>query len=264
MPSKQTTQKRLTQKDKLRAEYHKLAKAADRKLRQLNDLAEEEGFKDATNWAYARAMQDIEHRWGEGENRFDKRLPKDWKTTSMIAAINEVKTFLASPTSSKRGIINVYKKRIETLKKRKNEKGELIYPGLNITWQQAAKLFENSTFDKLVAKYGSDETWIQLTKRMKKTRELMKAIKEADTKIIKDVSEVSLYEQLVKLVIDGTIQLSEDLNPEDESIIGELVNLHDKGVSHLTQSQQFDIVAADLKRIANAKKKASIKELSKK
>ena len=265
MPSKDTAQKRLTQKDKLRAEYKKLAKAADRKLRELESLAEDQNFKDATNWAYAKAMQDIEHRWGEGEKRFDKKLPKDWKMTSMIAAINEVKTFLASPTSSKRGIVNVYKKRIETLKNAKNEKtGELMYPGLNITWQQAAKLFENSTFDKLLAKYTSDETWRQVTKRMKRSRELMKAIKEADTKIIKDASEVSLYEQLVKLVENGTIKLTENIDPDEESIVNELIDLHNKGVSSLTQSQQYDLVVEDLKRIANTKGKRSIKDLAKK
>lgn len=264
MASKETTQKRLTQKDKLRSEYKRLAKAADRKLRELKKISEEQDFKDATNWAYAKAMQDIEHRWGEGETRFDKRLPKDWKMTSMIAAINEVKTFLASPTSSKRGIINVYKKRIETLKNARDESGELRYPGLNITWQQAAKLFENGTFDKLLSKYTSDETWIQVSKRMKRSKELMKAIKEADTKIVKDASEVSLYEQLVKLVNDGTIKLSEDIDPDEESIINELVDLHEKGVSSLSQSQQFEVVVEDLKRIANSKAKRSIKELSKK
>ena len=187
MPSKQTTQKRLTQKDKLRAEYHKLAKAADRKLRQLETLTKEQGFKDATKWAYQRAMADIEHRWGEGEKRFDKRLPKDWKMTSMIAAINEAKAFLEMPTSSKTGITSIYKRRAETL----NQKY-----GTNFTWQQLGKLFENGTFDELLHKMTSDQVFKQIAKRMKQKSEIVKEIRKADEKIEK-VPDSMVLERII-------------------------------------------------------------------
>lgn len=237
MPSKDEKKRRLTQKEQLRAEYKRLAKAADRRLRNLEALAKEDDFKDATNWAYARAMSDIEHRWGEGSDRFDRKLPKDWKITSMIAAINEVKTFMQSPSSTKRGIIDVYKSRVETLMNAKDEyTGEKLYGGVKLTWQQAAKLFEDNTFDKLLGKMTSAQIWKQIAKRQRRAKELIKAIQKSDKKIIKDSTDRALYKQLKSLMDDGTVK------PSDNQI--------------------FDAVLNDMKRISNRKKKLSINELA--
>ena len=51
-------------KAQLVKEYKALAKKADRRLRELEKLSEESEWKDATRFAYARAMKDIEHRFG--------------------------------------------------------------------------------------------------------------------------------------------------------------------------------------------------------
>lgn len=237
MPSKTLKQKRLTHRQELVREYKKLAKAADRKIRNLNTLAEQRGYKDAKKWAYARAMEDIEHRWGPGADRFDRKIPKNWKVTSIIAAINEVKTFIESPSSSKRGIDAVYKQRVKTLMEAKDEKtGELLYGGVKLTWQQAAKLFENSTFDKLLGKMTSAQVWKQIAKRQKRAKEIIQAIKKADEKIIKDVSGDAMYKQLKKLVDSGTVSPSND--------------------------QVFDAVLKDMKKLARRRKGLSIDELA--
>ena len=179
-----------TRRAELMREYKTLAKKADRRLRELERISKEQDFKDATNWAYAKAMSDIEHRWGEGETRFDKRLPKDWKVTSMIAALNEVKSFLEMPSSTKTGIISTYQKRAETLNQRY---------GTNLSWQQLGKLFENNTFDKLLNKYTSAQIFKQIGRLQRSEGKIRKSIREADDKI-KRVTKEDVMSEILEIL----------------------------------------------------------------
>ena len=128
-------------------QYHKLAKKADRRMRDLEKLARtEEGFKPAIQWAYKRAVSDIASTFGDSKKaRFDRMLP-DMSKTALASAINDVKSFLDSPSSTKRGIVNVYKKRVDTINR--------LY-GTSFTWSTFAELATSKSFDSLLNKYGS-------------------------------------------------------------------------------------------------------------
>lgn len=129
------------------AEYNKLAKKADRRMRDLEDLAKQKDFKNVKKYAYARAKKDIKS-WtppGQGRKkpRWQRNIPFD--TKSLKAKIKDIKRFLDSPTSSKRGIIKVYKKRTDAINKKY---------GTKFTWQQLASYFDTGLYDKTEG-YGS-------------------------------------------------------------------------------------------------------------
>lgn len=127
--------------------YNRLAKTSDQRMLRMERLAEkEEGFKTAKQWAYARAQKDIE-KYGElrpGQKpRFNTKPPEN--ESQLRAKINDMQTFLASPTSTKSGIVNVYKKRAETVNKKY---------GTNFTWEDLAKYYlqgQNKKYEKFAA-----------------------------------------------------------------------------------------------------------------
>lgn len=151
-------------KAELLADYKAIAKRADRRLRNLEKAAEARPhYKTATQWAYARAMKDIESRFGEGVSRFDRRLPANASRLQIIAAISDVQTFLDAPTSSLTGIKNVYEKRTETI----NAKY-----GTDYKWEDLADLLSSGQYDKLANTYGSQTTWKTIGEMQKKKKEI--------------------------------------------------------------------------------------------
>lgn len=188
-------------KKELLSEYHKIAKAADRRLRNLEKASMQQDFRDAKRWAYASAMKDIEARFGDGINRFDRKLPDQIKKTSIISAINDVKKFMEAPSSTKTGIIETYRKRAESL----NAK----YPGLNATWQQLAKLFENNTFDNMLSKMTSAQIFKQIAKKKTSDRkDISRKIREADDKI-KRVSDNQIFDAILSELEASELSISD-------------------------------------------------------
>ena len=151
-------------------QYHKLAKKADRRMRDLEKLADTTGgFKPAVKWAYKRAARDIESMFGSNEKpRFDRMLP-DMNKTQIISAINSVKTFLDSPSSTKRGIINIYKKRVATI----NE-----WFKTSFSWSTFAELALSDVYDSLNNKYGSSTLMTTFGKKQIEYREKLEMIKD--------------------------------------------------------------------------------------
>lgn len=164
-------------KAQLVKEYKALAKKADRRLRELEKLAEESEWKDATRFAYARAMKDIEHRFGEGETRFDKRIPKQTKKLGVMAAIKDVERFLAMPSSTKTGLISGYRDRANTINQKYGFKGDE-----RLTWKDIAILFQDNTWDQLTHKMASGQTWKQIAKQKKQEKTIMRQLKKAVAK----------------------------------------------------------------------------------
>ena len=125
--------------------YRRLAKMADQRLVRLEKLAQEPGFENVKKYAYAAAMRDIDSYKGAGKgNRFNTAPPK--APTLFREKIIDMRRFLSAPTSSKAGIIDVYKKRAETI----NQKY-----GTNFTWQDMADFFQSGDADKMFKEYGS-------------------------------------------------------------------------------------------------------------
>lgn len=179
-------------KAELVAEYKAIAKRADRRLRNLEKVAAARPYdKTATEWAYARAMKDIESRFGEGVTRFDRKLPVKSTRLQIIAAISDVQTFLDAPTSSLSGIKNVYEKRTQTI----NEKY-----GTDFKWEDLADLLSSGQYDKLANTYGSQTTWKTIGEMQKKKKEIAKEMniinsnhkrisREDESKINKEIAD---------------------------------------------------------------------------
>ena len=135
--------------ESLEAYYHRIAKVADQRLLRLENLEKQEGYGNATQWAYKRAMSDIATWSGEDASRFNTKAPTN--VNQLKAKINDIKTFLGSESSTKSGIQNVYNKRVNTL----NEKY-----GTHFQADDLQKVFGSSVWKKLDAKnFSSDQIY---------------------------------------------------------------------------------------------------------
>lgn len=180
--------------------YRRIAKVADQRLVRLEKLATQEGFGNAKQWAYRRAMSDIETWSGEGATRFNTKPPEDMQ--ALRAKINDIKTFLGKPSSTKSGIKAVYQKRIDTLNKNHNT---------NFTINDIIKLFGDGNLDEVLDKLGGSDTTIEAIGYLKdnaKDRKILKQL-EADAKVSSDVPEYTgdpfLDERINKVLKDPEI-----------------------------------------------------------
>lgn len=151
--------------------YRTLAKSADQRLVRLEAYQHDKNFKTATKWAYARAMHDIMQWSGSEATRFNTAPPKD--KIDLISKIQDIKHFLESPTSTKQGIISVYKKRADTINKNN---------GTNFSWQDLAQYFDSSLNEKLDEKYGSKTAMIVFNTIKKNKDDVIKDIEEKKNK----------------------------------------------------------------------------------
>ena len=138
-------------------EYKKLARKADRRLRALEAYAQEKYYKGIERYAYARAMHDIEMWSGPGSKRFDTKPPEDLK--GLRAKMNDIKLFLESPTSTKRGVTEIYKKRADTINKEY---------GTNLTWQEIADYYTSEAHEKAAQLYGSKTELLAFASEIRK------------------------------------------------------------------------------------------------
>lgn len=136
------------------AYYRRLAKQADQRLVRLEKLAEKEGFESVTQYAYRSAVRELTLNFGASEKtpRFNTKLPTAKDGGIIQEYFNEklavLKDFLTSPTSTKRGIIDVYQQRADTLNKNTEY-------NTNFTWQDMADFFESGQAERLFKEYGS-------------------------------------------------------------------------------------------------------------
>ena len=155
---------------KYRAEYNKLAKKADRMMRNLEKLSQEPGYSNVLKYAYARAKKDIEG-WTppskkEKLPRWQRNMPMD--TKELKAKIKDIKRFIESDTATKRGINKVYKKRVDTINKRY---------GTSFTWQDLAEYFDTGLKDK-TDKYGSKTVLVAIGRIQKSKEQVLKNFME--------------------------------------------------------------------------------------
>lgn len=158
--------------------YRRLAKTADQRMVRLEKASEQKFFHVATQWAYAKATRDILKWIPPGDNkstklRFNTKPPEG---EDLIAKINDIKSFLSSPTSTKQGIINVYKKRADTVNKRY---------GTKFTWQQLAKYYESGQAELWDAKFGSKTALRTIGVMQRNKKKIKDAITKADKKDVR-------------------------------------------------------------------------------
>lgn len=166
--------------------YRRLAKVADQRLVRLEKLKNEPHFENVDKYAYARAMRDIES-YGGGK-RFNVKPPEDRREFN--EKISDMIRFIQSPTSTKKGIVDVYKKRADTINQKYKDEG------LNLTWQQLADMFDSGQFDKISSQYGSDTIFVAIGKVQKSGKQIKQALK--GNKKIKGSPEDQAVKDIVK------------------------------------------------------------------
>lgn len=185
--------------------YHRLAKTADQRMVRLEQASQERYFHVATEWAYAKATRDI-LKWippGDTKStklRFNTKAPEG---EDLIAKINDIKSFLASPTSSKRGIINVYKKKADTINQNF---------GTKFTWKQLAKYYDSGQADLWDKKFGSKtalETIAEIQRDKKRIKEMIQKANKKDIRINK--KDKTVLSQAVKKALKDNRLNIEDL-----------------------------------------------------
>ena len=170
--------------------YRTLAKAADQRLVRLESYEYDPNFKTATKWAYARAMRDIEQWSGEQAKRFNTAPPTS--KAMLEAKIEDIKTFLASPTSTKKGIKDILQRRADTL----NQEYGTIFK-----WNDVGTFFESELAEKMDTKYAS-ETMLNIVAALQKNKtKILKKMKEAQDKNQKVPDK--MVEQLVRDVLEN-------------------------------------------------------------
>lgn len=154
------------------AQYNKLAKKADRRMRELERFSRYEEFDAILNYAYKNAAKTIEREWtppGSGEKlpRWQRNMPMD--TRSLKAKIKDMEYFMSRKTSTITGVISVYKKRAETINKNY---------GTNFTWKELANFFDTGFAEKTNDKYGSATVLYAIGKIQNQKEEVVKSLEE--------------------------------------------------------------------------------------
>lgn len=187
--------------------YRRLAKTADQRLVRLESYSHDEYFSTATQWAYAKAQKDIGKWSGPEATRFNTNPPKN--NEDMIAKINDMRSFLEAPSSTKKGIIDIYKKRADTFNKgRINEKGEKKGGfGTEFTWQDIAQYYESGLAQKWTDKFGSETALKTIAVIQKNRKKIAKAIKQNKEVFIRVPSNEILQETVNKALKDQNLSV---------------------------------------------------------
>lgn len=133
--------------ENIQSYYRRIAKVADQRLVRLEQLADQEGYGNAMQWAYKRAQRDISTWSGERAKRFNTKPPEN--INQLKAKINDIKAFLGSESSTKSGIQKTYNQRLKTI----NQKYGTKYQADDLQ-----KLFSSSLWKKLETKGIDSDT----------------------------------------------------------------------------------------------------------
>lgn len=154
--------------------YRTAAKAADQRLVRLEKAATEENYQVATKWAYAKAERYIQEWTGPEATRFNTKPPES--DQQLRQKIEDIRSFLEAPTSTKTGIRQVHQARANTLNERY---------GTNFKWNDVATFFESDLRNKMERRMGS-ETLVKVMAYMQKNKkQVVKAVESANTKDLK-------------------------------------------------------------------------------
>lgn len=161
-------------RDALLRDYKRLAKVADQRLVRLESYSHDKNFNNIQKYAYARAIKDIELYSGQGAKRFNTKAPENIKT--LKAKINDILNFLNSPTSTKKGVISIYKQRAESTNERY---------GTDFTWEELFSFIESEKYNKLLQQADSKTIMLNIGAFQKERADIVKDIRDSSDKHIK-------------------------------------------------------------------------------
>lgn len=176
--------------DDLVSAYRTLAKAADQRLVRLERAAQEPNFGNATQWAYARAQRDIKEWSGEGATRFNTKPPA--REGELRRKIEDIRTFMLSPTSTKKGIKESLKKRADTINKKF---------GTDFKWDDIGKYYQGNLAKKLEQIYGSKTVLRMIAAMQKKKSDVIKAIEQSKQTDVRVPDSNKMVEKMMNKVI---------------------------------------------------------------
>lgn len=147
--------------------YKKIAKAADNRLRRLEELSRDPKYKEVTEWSYKVAQKDIRDMFGSDARRFNKKLPDNLNT--VYKDINRVLNFLNSPTSTKKQIDEIFVKRANTIREKYD---------VDMSWSKTATVFDTVLWKKTGARKASATALKAIGVIQKNKAQIKRALKE--------------------------------------------------------------------------------------
>lgn len=147
------------------ADFRKLAKRADQRLREIERYAQRSGYENMTNWAYKKAMRDIQYWSGEGKTTFNRDAPTSLK--QLRAKTRDIEEFLNMPTSTMTGTKEMYQSRADKL----NQKY-----GTSFSWEDLGDVFDRKEENVIYQKFGG-KTYLKAVDYLKNNEDrIMKGL----------------------------------------------------------------------------------------
>jgi hypothetical protein len=162
----------------LEARVKPMLQEANMKLLNLERLAKDPQFAGIEQFAYRQAMQAIKEIRGAEYKRFNmpKNIHKLEKTE------RELEKFLSRPTSSKKGVLELYEKNAEALNERF---------GSRFSWQKMGAFLQAAEFEDMKEKFESKTAMIAMKQIYKHRRTgKKKFIQMLEKHEISDLDEV--------------------------------------------------------------------------
>lgn len=161
--------KKTTLSDEEQREYTRMQQQVNKRLQRLEKAAKKAEFSEILNYSYQGFHRELK-ALGMGKT-MSKSIPADRREfRKRMAAMQR---FTAMPTSTIKGVKEYYGKRAATIS------GKI---GVDVTWQDMAKIFESGLWDKLKNQYGSKTAWKMIGKVLR-DKDAIKADIEAGRKI---------------------------------------------------------------------------------
>ena len=146
-------------------EFRTLAKRADQRLREIERYAQRAGYENMTNWAYKKAMRDIQYWSGEGKTTFNRDAPTSLK--QLRAKTRDIEEFLNMPTSTMTGTKEMYQSRADNL----NQKY-----GTSFSWEDLGNVFDRKEENVIYQKFGG-KTYLKAVDYLKNNEDrIMKGL----------------------------------------------------------------------------------------
>ena len=198
------------------ADYMQMAKLADQKARRLEKLANQDGWKNATRYAYARAQKDLK-KWATKEKdiyRFSADVPTS--ISGLAAKQNDLEKFMYSSTSDKSSIKQIYVKMANTINLKYGRDPVTKKPlegWTDLTWSDVTNYYAKAHDTKEGKKMGGSETQMAVLGRIKSLESKDKKKQAKQIQEIVSGSKTLTDDDVVNYRIQQL--LKEGIKPED-------------------------------------------------
>lgn len=132
--------------EQLQNKFRLDVQAANKRLQRTERYAQQPGYKGMLNYAYRVAIKDIEAMRGTGKTRFSTKVPQTRR--ELLKQIRIVNEYLDLPSSTKKGVKEIYKKSAKTLSEEY---------GMEIDWEDVRDMFETGLYDAIYILFGDSK-----------------------------------------------------------------------------------------------------------